>query len=615
MIQEHKLYLGRMRFPIGTLVESILLASLLWGSIAVATHGQEVTTGTPLNSETQVITLQVGDQVDDTYVKGDENNVLTSTILLGTQGSQPIIAGFRFLTAAVPGRAMIRHAVLNLYYDGGEAGPVDLIVRAALTQTTNFSDANILANVRLTTTSFVTWHVALPATDWKGWFSSPSLHPIIQELVNRSDWRRDNPIVLLVFPALHNQGVSNAWAYTPTRPAVAAFLSIEFSPPATSFLPLILYGQTPTPTRTPTRTPTASLTPTRTRTPTLTPGVSATPTPTRTTSPTTTPTPTALATSTPTPSWQRGAGFSGEDVYALSLVNDGKAAYAGTTIGPFKTNDGGKTWLPVTRTLRSSITSLTLPERAQPNVIYAATWGTGVYSTTNGGTSWAQDSTLGGHLWVNVVLGTGTWLYAGTYDNGVYRKNPVSRQWEPFSSGLANNDLNILSLASSTPITQAEPITIYAGTATGGIYRTTNGGSGWEYRGDNSLRGAKVWALAVDRDHPNTVYAGIESRQGQPSLYQSTDGGASWSPISHTEINESTIYAIVLGPLDPSVLYVAVYGGGVYRRRDNQWAPLNEGLNSLESKQILSLAAATTTDCRPLLLAGTRDGIWRYCRR
>ncbi|MCC7354225.1 MAG: hypothetical protein IT330_10745, partial [Anaerolineae bacterium] len=573
------------------------------GAVAAFTHGQGAAPDVPPGHETKVVTVQVGDPLDDTYTDGQKNHALAPHVLLGTQGGKPLVAGFRFVTTGVPGRAMIHHAALHLYRDGGEAGPVDLVVRAALTPTTDFGDANVFANARLTTTAFVTWHVAAGT----GWFSSPSLRPVIQELVNREDWERDDPIVILVSPALPNQGVIRAAAYTHTLPAVAAFLSIEYMPPSTFHLPLIVQGQTPT--RTPTRTATPSLTPTRTRTPTPTPGVSRTWTPTRT------PTPTATPTSTPTPYWQRGAGFSGEDVYALALTEDGKVAYAGTTAGPFRSDDGGKNWHPVTQTLRSYITALALPDPIQPDVLYAATWGTGIYSTTNRGVTWAQDGTLDGHLWLNAVAGARDWLYAGTYDAGVYRK-PVSGGWELHSSGLSGGDLNVLSLASSTPITQGQPISIYAGTATGGIYRTTNRGSGWEYRGSDSLRGAKVWALAVDRGKPNTVYAGTGGRDGQASLYQSTDGGASWSSIRAPEIDGRTVYAIVLGPRDQKVLFVAVYGSGIYRRLapDRQWEPLNAGLNTLESKQVLSLVAETTDECPLLLLAGTRDGVWRYCR-
>lgn len=135
MIQRCPFYRSRPRFPVGGLVESILLAGLLWGSVAAFTHIQGATLDAPAGNETRVMTVQVADPVDDTYTKDNENHVFAPRVLLGTQEDRPLVVGFRFVTTGIPGRATIHHAALHLYRDGGEAGPVDLIVRAALTPT------------------------------------------------------------------------------------------------------------------------------------------------------------------------------------------------------------------------------------------------------------------------------------------------------------------------------------------------------------------------------------------------------------------------------------------------------------------------------------------------
>ncbi len=87
------------------------------------------------------------------------------------------------------------------------------------------------------------------------------------------------------------------------------------------------------------------------------------------------------------------------------------------------------------------------------------------------------------------------------------------------------------------------PSIVYAGSASGGVWRTTNGGATWLPLTDNQCS-LNTGSIAIDPVNPNIVYVGT----GEPAqsngcgLLRSFDGGASW-----TEINGAGVLAPVNG--------------------------------------------------------------------
>lgn len=115
----------------------------------------------------------------------------------------------------------------------------------------------------------------------RSWRASPNLAAVIQEIVDRPEWRPGNALALMFVP------VSGcAWRAASFETGGATYaprLSVSWVGPAQG-------EPTPTPTATPTPTPTSTPTANPTGTPTPTPTPPPTPTPTLTHTPTTTPT-------------------------------------------------------------------------------------------------------------------------------------------------------------------------------------------------------------------------------------------------------------------------------------------------------------------------------------
>jgi photosystem II stability/assembly factor-like uncharacterized protein len=188
-------------------------------------------------------------------------------------------------------------------------------------------------------------------------------------------------------------------------------------------------------------------------------------------------------------------------------------------------------------------------------------------------------------------------LYAGTYENGVFKSTDGGATWSPANTGLT--DSFVLSLAID-PVT---PATLYAGTALG-VSKSTDGGANWSLA-STGLTSYFVRALAIDPVTPATLYAGTAD-----GVFKSTDGGANWSLASTGLTYE--VWALAIDPVTPATLYAASWGGGVSKTTDGggNWNPANAGLTYLwiRSLAIDPLAPATLyagTYC----LAGTDGGV------
>ena len=127
---------------------------------------------------------------------------------------------------------------------------------------------------------------------------------------------------------------------------------------------------------------------------------------------------------------------------------------------------------------------------------------------------------------------------------------------------------------------------IYAGAASGGIFKSEDRGANWRPIFDEAMT-LSIGDLAIDKENPQIIYAGTgESNAGGGSLaydglgvYRSDDGGETWA---HRGLeNAGSIGRVVIDPNDSDRVFVGAMGalftndstGGVYRTEDggNTW--------------------------------------------
>ncbi len=105
-------------------------------------------------------------------------------------------------------------------------------------------------------------------------------------------------------------------------------------------------------------------------------------------------------------------------------------------------------------------------------------------------------------------------------------------------------------------------ITLYVGAASGGVWKTTNGGI--TYQPIFDTHNPSIGAIRVDPRVPRTVWVGTgeswvrNSVSAGDGIYRTTDGGSSWSHLGLRATER--ISAIEVDPKDSNTVYVAAQG-------------------------------------------------------
>src|SRR5207249_3723755 len=173
-----------------------------------------------------------------------------------------------------------------------------------------------------------------------------------------------------------------------------------------------------------------------------------------------------------------------------------------------------------------------------PNTIYVAAAGGGVWKTTNGGTSWTPLTDLQSTLSMGAIA-----------------------------------------------IAPSNPLVVYAGTGEAnnsadsnfgrGVLVSTDGGNTWTLRNNGGIFDRKsISEIAVDPTNPNVVYVAIAEAGNNglwgsnDGIWKTTDGGATWTNTTSAITTSLQWSSIRMDLTNPGTLYAAVYGGtaaGIYK--------------------------------------------------
>ncbi|GJL56949.1 MAG: hypothetical protein NPIRA02_40810 [Nitrospirales bacterium] len=279
-------------------------------------------------------------------------------------------------------------------------------------------------------------------------------------------------------------------------------------------------------------------------------------------------------------SWER---FGGEltRTRVISLAIDPElpaTVFAGTNgDGTYISPDGGRSWHQFNHGLQkgtiSAIVNQVVFDPQGSQTLYAATT-VGVFRSTDGGRTWAER--MSGMTEINFVVSLAIdplkpdILYAGT-TGGVYRSKNGTKSWVKVTEGMVAFDAKMASMAmgvNNLAIDPNDTRIIYAGT-TQGLFKSTNRGNNWTKIG-KALGDGYVSAIQLDPTNSSTIY--LATSQG---VKKSTDGGTTWN-VQSSGIDATSIRSIQLNPQDSRVLYIGTNGGGLYRTTDRgeSWTKL-----------------------------------------
>ncbi|MDX2034171.1 MAG: hypothetical protein SF339_26080 [Blastocatellia bacterium] len=112
-------------------------------------------------------------------------------------------------------------------------------------------------------------------------------------------------------------------------------------------------------------------------------------------------------------------------------------------------------------------------------------------------------------------------------------------------------------------VVESNPHTIYAATASGGLWRTTNNGVTWEPLFDGESH-SSIGDVALAPSNPDIVWVGTGEPNNRQSsswgngVYKSVDGGKTWTNMGLKDSHH--IGRIVVHPTNPEIVYVAAVG-------------------------------------------------------
>lgn len=199
-------------------------------------------------------------------------------------------------------------------------------------------------------------------------------------------------------------------------------------------------------------------------------------------------------------------------------------------------------------------------------------------------------------------------LYLGTASGGLWKSVNGGGTWTSLfdavgtqtigSVALDPNDSNVVWVGTGE---QGQSCFGYFGM---GLFRSTDGGASFAPRngsGGSALALSHVTAVAVQPGNSNVILAGGSGFcsggvAGSAGLFRSNDGGATWSKVLNGQTQD-----IIFDPTVPSLVYAAVGGssttsGGVFRSNDGgaTWTQLTNGIPFGLSGRRVRLAMAPT---------------------
>ena len=124
----------------------------------------------------------------------------------------------------------------------------------------------------------------------------------------------------------------------------------------------------------------------------------------------------------------------------------------------------------------------------------------------------------------------------------------------------------------SIDVVHDNPENIFAGTASGGLWNSQNGGITWKPIFEKEAT-ASIGAVAVQQSNPSVIWVGTgegnprNSLNGGAGIYKSLDGGHSWTLMGLEKTRN--IHRVVIDPTNPNIVYAAAIGSpwGVHPER------------------------------------------------
>ena len=165
---------------------------------------------------------------------------------------------------------------------------------------------------------------------------------------------------------------------------------------------------------------------------------------------------------------------------------------------------------------------------------------------------------------IDVVVSNPDIMLAGAASGGVWKTVNGGVTFEPIF------DKESVLAIGAVALQQDNPSVMWVGTGEGnprnslnggyGIYKSLDGGKTWKVMGLEKTR--HIHRIIIDPKNPNTIYVGaIGSPWGEHperGVYKTTDGGATWTQVLFVD-NKTGCAELVMDPSNPNKLFANMW--------------------------------------------------------
>lgn len=318
----------------------------------------------------------------------------------------------------------------------------------------------------------------------------------------------------------------------------------------------------------------------------------------------------------------------------------------------FRSEDGGETWESSTKVAADTVNNPTLDgvfsgtaglssprmialnPRNPSELFLAANWRACL--SEDGGRTWAERDRGADISCVTDIRFHKGKTYVTAMDEGAFVSEDNGGRWRQLwplkhTPGLSGHNWRV----AVTEVGGAERIittvTPWYQTPTC-VVRSDDGGQSFSVTTaglpDYVIRPNTMWgqghprALAVDPNHPQTVYLGID---GDPAdgksgggLFRSEDGGATWAQLPHQPGSRRMFYGLAVDPTDSKRLFWGACGsgGGVWRSEDGgvSWSDVFRNENFVWNVRVAADGAVYCSG-QQLWRSADRGATWKQLTR
>jgi hypothetical protein len=223
----------------------------------------------------------------------------------------------------------------------------------------------------------------------------------------------------------------------------------------------------------------------------------------------------------------------------LYLATSGGGAWKCVNADPASTGDWA--WAPITDALPNSASSGNVSVGAlalspvNDQVVYLGLGdahdaeGRGFYNSTNGGSTWSQATGIGAQTRSYFILPVDANVVLWGTNDGLKQSTNAGGAFAPVTGGPATGKAWSIQAFSATELICA----VQAGSGTGSLYRSTDGGATWTLATVNGLDSIKPGRMTLAAVPGGTVaYAEVEDTAAQAvgrGVLKTTDKGQTWT--------------------------------------------------------------------------------------